>query len=690
MVPNRFDRHFPWLYAAFYMTAALAVQLAWFPVGDLGTESDFYGDFVLAAQKLAAGEFSVASYPFKGPVYSLALVAVHAPVALFGGDWYRAGVVLNLLCAGLAIVVLYRHLAPAFGRRTAVCAVIGTSLAFEFFLHAHKATSDLLFLLLAYLAIARIAAPGWTARRLALAGAVAGLAFLTRYNGLIVPAAGLVVVLLVNRDRRPWRARWLGSAALIAGFIAAIAPWYAINYAETGRLLATRNLQNIFVEELHDGGDAVAAERPDSLLGIVARDPGRVVGRWLANVPDHLRRDLENSLNGHLTLLLILGVLRLLIFPPRRRHLAVLAFPLLYFLAMCAVYYQPRFAFAAWPGWFALGFAVLGGDGVDRAGGPLRRYREKLAHVRERLPGRADLGALAIVGALVFGLQIVDLVKVEKEYRRRLPDFVLELAPELRRLAAGDPDAVVMARKPHLAHYAGLTYLQYPPELGDATDFLTFAAEHDARLVVVGPVERGHYPEALYLDELSRYAGVVRVHRDEAASIYRLDPGFEPGAQTTNEVMAERERRLAEARAAGDPVPVFQLAVLVAEAYVRDGDWETAALRLEEALAALPSSDHPEARLAIAAARVNLAQTYLKLERYAEGRDLLTPAMGELAAVLPAARRGDAHACLGRLLEHLGEMDGARRELRAAEAAYLEAGDAGRAENVRRHLGVLE
>lgn len=687
---TRFDRLFPWLYAAVFMAAALSVQLAWFPVGDLGTESDFYGDFVLAAQKLAAGKFSVASYPFKGPVYSIALVAVHAPVSLLGGDWYRAGVLLNLLCAGAVIVLLYRHLAPAFGRRTAACSVIGTSLAFEFFLHAHKATSDLLFLLLAYLAIERIAAVGWTARRLTLAGAIAGLAYLTRYNGLIVPVAGLVVVLLVNRDRRRWRARWIGAAALLAGFAATIAPWYAINYVQTGRLLATRNLQNIFVEELHDRDSAAADDRPDSLLGVVAEDPGRVVGRWLANVPDHLRRDLGNSLNGHVTLLLILGALRLLIIPPRRRHLAVLTFPLLYFLAMCAVYYQPRFAFAAWPGWFALGFAVLGGDGTNAAGGPLRGVAERLKRAHGRAPERAELGALILVAGLVFGLQISDLVTVEREYHRRLPGFVLDLAPELRRLAAADPDAVVMARKPHLAYYAGLTYLQYPDELGDASDFLRFAAEHGVRFVVVGPVERGHYPESLYLEELSRYAGVERVYNDDETSIYELSSDLDTAAPAVNEVTADLERRLAEARAAGAPVPIFQLSVLAAEARVRDGDWETAARHLETGLAALPSSDQPEARRAIASARLNLAQTYLKLGRYGDGRDLLAPAMDEIAQVLPAVRRGDAHASLGRLLEHLGEMEEARRELGAAEAAYLSAGETTRAEDMRRHLEKME
>ena len=681
---RRFDRLFPLVYAVVYVAAALAIQLAWFPIGDLGTESDFYGDFVIAAQRLWAGEFTVQNYPFKGPIYSFALTGVYAVVSLLDGDWYRSGVILNLICAAAFIVLNYRLLLRGFGRRAAVCATVGTSLVFEMFLHAHKATSDLLFLLLCTLAVERLSARGWTWRRLALAGALGGLAFLTRYNGLIVPLAGFLIVLVVNRDRRSWRPRLLGAAAHLAGVLIVIAPWYAVNYAETGRLLATRGLQNIFVEELHDA--SVAAAAPETLADVIRHDPGRVAGRYLANVPDHLRRDLGDSLNGHLTILLVLGVSRLLLFPPRRRHWAFLVFPLLYFLAMCAVYYQPRFTFAAWPGWFVLGFAVLAGDGVNRPG----RLGERLMGALSWHPPRATgFVLLSVVALTVFTLQISDIVIAEREYHRRLPRFALDLAPELKRLAGGEADVVLMARKPHLAHYAGMTYLQYPPVLGDADDFLDFASVGGVRFVVVGPVERGHYPERLYLTELSRYAGVERVYHDDETTVYELDPDLDAATPVINEVTVDLERRLTEARIAGAPIPIFQLNVLAAEARARDGDWETAAEHLESGLAALPASDQLEARKAIASALLNLARTYLKLGRNAEGIALLEPALREIAATLTPGHLANAQACLARLYEHLGNLDEAERYLSQAHNQYLTAGEPERAADMRRHLESL-
>ncbi|MBU1071783.1 hypothetical protein KKG45_00900, partial [bacterium] len=127
---RRFDRYFPLIYAAVYAAVALAVQLAWFPVGDLGVETDFYGDLVIAAQRLWHGEFSVLNYPYKGPLTSFALVGVHAVVSLLGGDWYRSGVTLNLICAALFLILLYRLLLRTFNRRVAICATMGVSLAF--------------------------------------------------------------------------------------------------------------------------------------------------------------------------------------------------------------------------------------------------------------------------------------------------------------------------------------------------------------------------------------------------------------------------------------------------------------------------------------------------------------------------------------------------------------------------------
>ena len=98
---KRFDHLFPLVYIILYALTISILFLSSPMIGDLGVESDFYSELVVSAQKLWQGDFAVENYPFKGPVFSFALVFAHT----FGGDWYTNTIVLNLICASLSLVV---------------------------------------------------------------------------------------------------------------------------------------------------------------------------------------------------------------------------------------------------------------------------------------------------------------------------------------------------------------------------------------------------------------------------------------------------------------------------------------------------------------------------------------------------------------------------------------------------------
>ena len=149
----RFDRIFPVAWGMIYFACGLFVSLRFSPLGDLGVESDFFAELAPAAQRLAAGEFSVANYPFKGPVYSFVLVVVHGLGSLFGLGWYRSAVVLNLICAVISLAVLYRLVLRLAGRPAALCTALLTGVVYEFFIQAHKASSDMLYVLLVLLCV---------------------------------------------------------------------------------------------------------------------------------------------------------------------------------------------------------------------------------------------------------------------------------------------------------------------------------------------------------------------------------------------------------------------------------------------------------------------------------------------------------------------------------------------------------
>ena len=100
------------------------------------------------------------------------------------------------------------------------------------------------------------------------------------------------------------------AALYLATFLLTIAPWYAANYAETGRLLATRNLQNIFVEEFYGGpnADRMPAEGLTSLPQLLAHDPLFFVGLYLKNIPKHMWLDGIDLLRTALSILFVLGL----------------------------------------------------------------------------------------------------------------------------------------------------------------------------------------------------------------------------------------------------------------------------------------------------------------------------------------------------------------------------------------------
>ncbi len=724
---RRFDLLFPILLAAAYAALQLGLSLALYPIGDIGVETDFYGELGEAARRLCAGHFSVLNHPYKGPLTSVLVCALHGLVRPLGGDWYRAGVLLNVLAAALALALTYRLVLAAYGRRVAVAATVFTSLVYELFGQAHKASSDVLFLLLftatAWLVVRGVghdlvagAAPGARAGlpaggaphlrpgRLAVAGVTAGLAYLTRYNGLVLPLAAVPAVLLAAPRGVPARRRLGGAAALLLAFAVTVAPWFALNLAETGRPLATGNLQNIFVEEFR--GEAVAPgleapDRPTTLLGVLAEDPARAAGRYLENLGVHFWRDMWITLPDWSIVLVGLGLLRLLVVPPRRRQTAFLLFPLVYFLAMAAVYHQPRFSLPLLAGYWSLAWAAVllpwrprsrAGErllgpvaALARRSGPLRRLAARPAVRR----GAATALLLAVAVVMVH-----DLVTAERFYLLRRPLEVLPAARFLRARAAAEglagDGAGVMARKPHLAFYAGLPYVPYPGTLTTRAALLDSARARGARWLAYGNVERLHYPWQPWLADLAGAPGVATVYDEPGLRIYELAAAVPAGGPT--DALARRlADRLRRAEAAGAADSVLASALSLGRRWSDLGEWEPAAAAYARGLAAAGTAADS------CGMGVELAWALAHLGRWEEIRRRLEAGAGAAAAgEAGAATRGCppalvpvVHDLLGRAYLNLGRPGPGAAELRRALAGYEAAGDEAAAATVRRALAGL-
>ena len=528
------------LYGAAFFVVTLGIHLAYFPIGDIGVESDFYGELVVSAKALLAHHFSVDNYPYKGPFYSFALVFVH----LFCRDWYLSGVILNGLCAAASLIILFRLLLRMFDRTVAFLTTLAFSLGHEYFTLAHKASSDMLFVLLSLCAMAFLLEERYSRRNMILGGILSACAFLTRYTGVFLPVA-MVAMLLVNPGRWPWRRRVDGALIYLGVFLAVCAPWLIKSHHETGSLLATRNVENI-VREFY--GSARTDDLPEggfnSMVQVFMRDPIHFIRHYLFNIPSHFWADMYRFMGIDTGILVMIGMVRLIVRPPTRMQWAFNMFAMSYFLLLCAVFYLPRFSMLLAPAYFAVLFSMLLGlrdfsqfskigrrqEGEERESGPARaepgmHARTGVGHIFGALP-QTYLGVVttALLAVLLW-TRIAGIVEAEQFYYERRPLFVLDAARFLKGYAASESSpgrAMVMARKPHIAYYADLAYAKYPQQFSVLREILSFARGHRIDFLVYSDIERSYFGHPEGWNVLATTTGVRVIYSTPSITIYEL------------------------------------------------------------------------------------------------------------------------------------------------------------------------
>lgn len=649
--------------AGVYALAAFLIHARFFVIGDLGVESDFYAELVVSAQRLLAGDFAVANYPFKGPLYSLFLAPLYGLLHPIGLDWYGAGVLLNALCAGVSLVLVYRLLRSLFPWPTAAAATLACGLQAEFFLLAHKASSDLLYFLFFIATVLALVEPN-TRRRVFLAGVLAGLAFLTRYSGAILLPAGLLVCLL-ERDERVRRAALFG-----AGFLVLTLPWFVFSQATTGSWLQHGNLMNV-VLEFYPGGDRPAppAEGFHNLGQLIAHDPGYFLGHFLGNLVRRFGQDLKWVVGLLLSPLVVFGLVALSAgqLPARpglpewtrryrlsREAWIFVGFCLLNYVALGLVFHRPRFALPHSPLYFVLIYGWYFG----------------LSRQEKFLPDRRHLLVGLILVLAVSALQMRDSLDGLRQYRDRQPREVLEQAVVLRAQLPAHPEGSLLARKPHLAHYAGLEPVAYPQVISDWDFFWQYAFERDVKWVAVGPRERAVPGETRILDHLDEAAAVRRRLDAGGTALYELKTAarWQDWAR-----IPRREELLEEARMAldvGDTVaavgPFFDAGLVL----VSIGDWDGAAPDLAQSLAlweeypdSLEQADADYLRLTLALCRLELGQ-------FRAGLEILGTSTGNLPIAFTESLEADRQYVTGRLLAGLDQPQRARGHLLRSLAMY--------------------
>jgi len=465
--------------------------------------------FLTLAQAVAAGDWTgVVSHPYH-PLYPAVVAVVHFLVP----SWEGAAAAVSIACGGVSVGLLWALLRRAFGRDAAWLGALFLAVQPRAIEQSSDVQSDGLYLAL-FLAGALALWLALERRRAALAawtGVLAGLAYLTRPEGIgIVLAGGLLLALeAVRRRMPPGRAVALalvmGAALLLvmAPYLVALrtvgGSWSLTQKKSVGRLLlleagpAPESLAA--VEAARDAAGAApgtAAARPRQPPPAGAAGPGppgaeappawalelRRAGRAVSGLWDAIAK----AARPWFLVLLVAGAWLRRGWPgPGGRF--VLAFLAVYLPVLLAQSFQYGYVSGrhVMP-LLALCFGYLA-PAVRTLAGLARR-----AAARAGRPGLSERAAVAGVLALVVAVALGQALKPERPRARAARAAADWLAAQ-----PAAPGAVA-AGKGRLAWYAGRPHVPfYGQPRGEA--FLASLRSGGARYLIARGADLDEFPE---------------------------------------------------------------------------------------------------------------------------------------------------------------------------------------------------
>lgn len=493
----------PWSFAGLYFIVMSFLAFRYHTVGGLGVETDWYAELYPQAQKLAEWNFSPLNYSAKGPVYSFLLAGMH----LVMRDWFLAGLLLNLLSAAGFLVILYFFLRRVFNVLTAGISVFTIALNYMFLNYTYQAGSDMPFLLLCGLSLFFLFRDG--CRRDLILSAVFGLlAFLTRYNGAFIPAGAMVYFTVTGEN---WRERFTRAGLWFGVFLAAGLPWFIPNWIVTGSPVRNDNFVNVMMDFYalgmgsgYENWTDALPKQFTSLTDIIMYDPAYFLRHWLSNIGRHFLGDITMLVGRGTGAFVILGFMLLAVIRPVRIRLLYLVFGVFYFLILALVFYNARFSlfllaiyipFAIWP------FTV---------------------QIHPRYLRWLFRGALVIFAGIVLSGAVKTGKQVFVEIQES-PEFLRDVGRTLGGLEQ-DKSQKIMARKPHVAYYAGLQPAMFPEKPQSIEDLVAYSREQGIRYILYTGIEARYRPNFRALLDLRMVKpGLRELFHTEYGIVYMVE-----------------------------------------------------------------------------------------------------------------------------------------------------------------------
>jgi 4-amino-4-deoxy-L-arabinose transferase-like glycosyltransferase len=414
-------------------------------LGAYGVETDFYGGFISEARRLLAGKSL--QLEWQPPLYSFLLAGVY----LLIGDWFRAGLAISVVSAVFAVGAVHTLFGNLYNRIAGWGAALGLALWPQFLVLAITASSDVLFLSLMMTSLAVVVGGETLSKRRSLvAGLLAGLAALTRTNGITL----LLIVFIAAR--RVTKEKKVKAAALaLSGFLFPWAIWFLISRMSGSPLFPVRTYIDIAATFFNPEGARFssnsdnwifAENRFASLLEVILFDPQVLILGYVRNLLLNIFLFFEFA--GVFSILLgcasLFSIVWLLM--QRTNNKLLLPFWMIYasqYAVLALRSFDTRYFLFLVPA-IAAGAFLLGTGLIDRIFG---------AESRNKTTTTVAFGAVLILLATINGTLLIRFINRE-------PVEIIEASALLRGIASGDEN--IIARKPHIAFYSGLQYSVIP------------------------------------------------------------------------------------------------------------------------------------------------------------------------------------------------------------------------------------
>ena len=425
------------------------------PFGNYATETDFYHFYAPDAERLAAGQFPQNTY--QGPGYPAALALV-AKLTGMSGDLFTVGKWMSVVCAVLCGLLVFVLFARLFGYWVGVGAQLVAVASGEFPQFSINAATDVFFLVLVLAVLVVFTDERISARwRVALTGAMTGMVYLTRYNGLFLLIACLIGIMLLDFFKQSWRERLALSAIFVALFLVASSPWLIANYNRHGSPFYNTNYLNIATEfypelvanKTNQDATRALAERFHSFGDVIGYDPRRLIARYPVNLYESLRSSFKTTLvNQWVAWMAWLGVLIALGRRRSKNVALVLVAGALYLLLMALNHWETRYYFFVMV--LYAGFAVFAATAWL-----------EMARSQEWLKNRAFALIPVAMIATMFAFSLAESRKDVTLFLESQPVEIIAARDYLSAAGATGGKKIV-ARKPHLPYMSRNEWVFFP------------------------------------------------------------------------------------------------------------------------------------------------------------------------------------------------------------------------------------